>query len=160
MPSPRSHVFVTSLSAAAEGAVVRADPLPPLQVGAPPELGGMAGNWSPEQLLLASLSSCYYTTLCALATRAGIGVRSVSCRATGTVEKDEASGNGEKMLAFTKIDLAVDVDVEPVAFAAVHSLLQKAERLCLVSQSLRVPVAVDAIVTMDDGSPADVAGVV
>ncbi len=158
MPSPGTHVFVTSLSAGAEGAMVRAEPLPPLLVGSPPELGGMAGTWSPEHLLLASLSSCYYTTLSALATHAGIAVRSLSCRATGTVEKTAAAGNGEKMLAFTKIHLAVDVDVDPVAFAAVHGLLQKAESQCLVSQSLRIPVAVDAIVTMNDRSPGNVAG--
>ena len=141
-PHP-AYVFTATLRKNKEAATVEAPPRPELLVGPPPELGGDPHEWSAEHLLLASVCSCFYTTFRALAQRGGLAVNEFVCHVTGTVDKTQIG------LLFSAIRLAVEVDViDASAFALARSLLDKAERRCIVTQALRVPVTVDAAVTM------------
>lgn len=141
MPNREAHTFVTVLHADDSGATVEAAPRPPLSVGAPPEYGGTEDVWSPEHLLLASVSACFWTTLQAIAQRKGIPVHRLACRASGEVAK---TAEGQM---FTAIALAVDLEVAPSVFPEADRLVESAKRWCLVTNSLRCPVTVTSIVT-------------
>ena len=56
----------------------------PIAVAVPPEFRGPGGRWSSEQLLVASVGSCYAVTLAAVAERRGIPIHSLTVTGTGT----------------------------------------------------------------------------
>jgi organic hydroperoxide reductase OsmC/OhrA len=139
--TPRTYEYEVSLAATPLDAMVEAGGRVALSVSTPPELGGAPDRWTPEHLLLASLSSCFWTTYQALARRRGLEVRRLTCRANATVAK---SNRG---LVLVDTRLAVDVDVNPADFALARALLRDAEERCLISRSLKVPTVVEAVVT-------------
>jgi organic hydroperoxide reductase OsmC/OhrA len=141
MPTSATHEFIVSLQANG-AATVSAPPRPVIVTGPPPEFGGDPETWSPEHLLLAAVSGCLWSTFRALAARKGLAVRGLNCMTTGTVGKT-ASG-----LAFTGIRIAVEVDVAAQDTERAHALLAEAERRCIVSNSLKVPVVVQSVVAI------------
>jgi len=98
---------------------------------APAEFGGLEGRWTPEELLLASVASCYTTTLRAIAGAARFNFTDLQVEASGTVRK--ASSGYE----FTQIVLRPNLMIASVEERdRALDLLQRAEKLCLVSRAL------------------------
>ena len=59
-----------------------------LEIATPPEFnGGVDGVWSPEDLLVASIGSCFAVTLLAVAERRGIPLRGLEIDASGHVTR-------------------------------------------------------------------------
>ena len=89
--------------------------------------------WTPEHLVLAALGRCIGASLEYHANRASF--RS-TCAATadGVVTKREDDGR----YAFVELSVSVEAELEPApAEADLRELLEKAERDCFVSASLR-----------------------
>lgn len=116
--------------------------------GAPPEFGGTPARWGPEHLLLSAAGSCFVTTFEWFARRAALPIGELSCEATGTVER-MAGG-----LGFSSIHLEVRLSVPAGEAARARELLATAKRSCLVANSLRVPVDLDAEVSEGEGAGA------
>jgi len=111
-----------------------------VQFSAPPEFGGRSGRWSPEQLLVLAVSSCFLTSLVFFAGRSGLTLVGYEAEAEGRLEKLPGKG-----FRFAEVVLHPVVQVEKeddVALA--QGLLGKAERACIVSNSLSAPVRVEA----------------
>ena len=124
------------------GAALDATGRRPIEGGAPPEFGGRDSWWSPEHLLLSSLSLCLMTTFEALARKARLPVIGYECRAEATLDRVESG------LAFTALGLHVRVEVAPADAERTPPLLDRAKKHCLVANTLAVPVALDvAVVT-------------
>lgn len=109
---------------------------PPLAIAVPAEFrGGVAGYWSPEELLVAAVASCYELTLRSIADRRRLDFTQLDVRATGHVTQ-LARGR----IGFLAIELDVRIECElgdeGIAEAAAH----KAHELCIVGQALEVPV--------------------
>ena len=139
--SQKTYEFTTTLRATGSDAIVSEPPLPALSVDAPKEFGGEGNHWTPEHLLLASVSSCFFTTYRALAHRQGLAVEEIVCRGHATVAK------GRTGLELTGVRLAVDIEVSAADLEKAHALVQEAERRCIVSRGLSIPVKVNAVVT-------------
>lgn len=113
---------------------------PGLRVVTPPEFrGGAAGNWSPEELLVTAVASCYALTLAAVAERTNVSIRRLRLDAVGHVEGDRR-GHYD----FTVIELEGDTDSDAVEAAERAAAL--AEEHCIVSRALDVPVHVHVAV--------------
>ncbi|MGE4583698.1 MAG: OsmC family protein [Sphaerochaeta sp.] len=113
--------------------------LPTIEVATPPNFpGGHEGIWSPEHLYTASAEICLMTTFLSLAERAGLGFKSYKSDAEGTLEKVE------KGLQMTRIHIrpTVVVDDEPTKEQTI-GLLQKAEKYCLISNSMKTVVSIE-----------------
>lgn len=109
---------------------------PDLQVAAPPDFnGGIAGVWSPEDLLVASTIACFTVTLVAVAERRRLPLRDLDVRGTGHVSKREDGRFG-----FVAVELDADIETDPGLEDAVEQAAHAAERHCLVAASLDVPV--------------------
>ncbi len=123
-------------------AVVRADKLTPIVVAPPEEFGGEEGLWNPEQLLVASASSCLLSTFAAIAERAHLPFTGFECRAVGHLTR---APDGK--FAITRIELfpVVDVADEELAEKA-RKLIEKAEERCLIANSLKYGTKVHALV--------------
>jgi peroxiredoxin-like protein len=110
----------------------------PVGVSAPPEFSGDPGLWTPEHLLVAAVSSCLMTTFLAIAERSQLKVYSYRCRAFGKLEKVPAEG-----YRFTEIALAPEITVAAEDTEKALRVLEKAEKNCFISNSLRAAVNVE-----------------
>lgn len=142
MTAPFPHRYAVSLKMEG-GATARiaAPPRPALEGGAPPEFGGSADHWSPEHLLLSAASLCLMTTFQALARRAELSVHAYKSATEGVLEKT-AEG-----LVFTSITHRLDVRVGPGEIEKARGVVASAKKHCIVSNSLKTPVLVEAEVS-------------
>jgi len=111
-------------------------PRPEIIGGAPLEFDGTDDVWSPEHMLLSSVSLCLLMTFEALAERANIRLDGYRCQTDGTVDK--SSGHA----AFSEIRLRVEVRSSEREKA--EALLQTAKKYCLITNSLKARVTVEA----------------
>lgn len=105
---------------------------------APPEFGGEAGFWTPEHFLLAAVSSCFVATFRAVATASKLDFQGIEVATDGVIERDSGG------FRFTKITLKpiVIIFAEPERERA-QRLLEKTEKLCLVTRSLSCAVELE-----------------
>ena len=120
---------------------------PILDVALPSDFkNGVPGVWSPEELLIASLATCFELTMIAVANYRDVPLRSVRVDATGHVERK----NHLYKLALLELDVHAETDagrehdVEHVAVMAHEG--------CVVGQALDVPVRLE-INTQAAGAP-------
>lgn len=111
---------------------------PPLRVATPPEFkDGIAGIWSPEELLVGAVAACYELTLVAIAERRGVPLHTLEVDATGHLEHVPTGGYG-----FTVIELDVELATDPGFEAEAGEVARLAEEHCIVGGALEVPVHV------------------
>lgn len=122
------------------GALIHAGSRPLITGGAPPEFDGRGSWWSPEHLLLSSLSLCLMTTFESVATKARLDVHRYSCRAQGVLDRTDAG------LGFTSLNLAVDVEVAPEDAERATKVLDSAKKHCIVANALKPLVTLDVTV--------------
>ncbi len=110
-----------------------------LEVATPPEFkGGVEGVWSPEDLLVGSVASCFAVTLVAVAERRSIPLRGLEIGASGRVTQRDDGRFG-----FTEVVLEVGLSTEPGFEQQACEAAEQAERGCLVAASLDFPVRLD-----------------
>jgi len=98
---------------------------------APPEFGGEAGLWTPEHFFLAAVASCYIATFKAVARASKLDFQGIEVGVDGVLEKDSGG------FRFTRITLHPALIIySDEARELAERLLQKAEKVCLVSRSL------------------------
>jgi organic hydroperoxide reductase OsmC/OhrA len=121
--------------------------LPPITTSPPPEFQGEPGFWTPEHLLVAALESCLMTTFLAIAENSRLRV--VSYRSSALAKLETAAGG----LGFTRvlvrpvIKICCDEDTNKA-----HRLFEKAEKHCLVSKALNIPVHCDVDVVVSEAA--------
>jgi organic hydroperoxide reductase OsmC/OhrA len=126
---------------------------PDLTVATPPEFkNGVPGVWSPEDLLVASIASCYTVTLVAVAERRELPLHSVQVSGTGHL-----TARDDGRFGFIAIELTAAIETDARALEAVERAAKQAERACLVSMALDVPVHVDVTVRSAHRAPEVVA---
>ena len=116
--------------------VVRLEDKLPLEVAPPPEFGGPAGVWTPEDLLVSAVETCLMMTFSHLAQRRGLQVASYQSRAVGVLVKD-ASG-----MRFSRIEVYPELRVEggDERVEQARDLLALAHEKCMVARSLAADV--------------------
>jgi organic hydroperoxide reductase OsmC/OhrA len=104
-----------------------------IHFAAPLEFGGLEGRWTPEDLLLGSLASCFTTTFRVLAEYSKWDYADLQVEAEGCVDKVQSG------YRFTKVVLRPRLKVRQESDRARGlQLLEKAEGLCLVTRALGV----------------------
>jgi organic hydroperoxide reductase OsmC/OhrA len=116
---------------------------PPIPGSADPVFRGDAARWSPEDLLVASVSACHklwYLHLCA---DAGIAVQTYVDDARGEMEEG-GDGGGR----FVRVTLRPRVTVARGAdLSKARALHERAHALCFIANSVNFPVLHEAEVT-------------
>jgi organic hydroperoxide reductase OsmC/OhrA len=145
MATPFPHRYDVALAWEGQGgAALTSGPRPVIEGGAPPEFDGKEAWWSPEHLLLSSLSLCLMTTFQAVAGKARLPIRHYDSRAEALLDRTPAG------LGFTGLVLRVSVKVEtPDQIERARHLLLKAKSHCIVANALMPPVHLDASVSAD-----------
>ena len=112
---------------------------PSLQVATPPEFGGPARTWCPEELFVASIEGCLMSTFLYFAERFGLSLTAYSSASKGILNKT-AQG-----LRFAGVEVRIEAaweDDESLEKAASLHLREKLEKYCPVSASLNCPVSI------------------
>ena len=130
---PFPHVYQVTASGAADGLLKTMSPGLPTFMAAPPaEFDGPGDQWSPETLLCAALADCLILTFRAVARGSKFEWKNLACQVKGTLSK-ETDG-----LWFTHVDTAATLTVPMGAdVERAKQLVEKAEKSCLLSNSLR-----------------------
>ncbi|MFA5943101.1 MAG: OsmC family protein [Candidatus Thermoplasmatota archaeon] len=113
---------------------------PSFRVASPPEFKGEPGVWSPEDLFVASVNICTMTTFLSFAERAKLVLTSYASTAEGTLELVEGS------FRFTRIVIKPQLHVPADQVEQAQQLMHDAHAKCLVSNSMRCVVEVEATV--------------
>ncbi len=99
----------------------------------PPAFGGLEGRWTPEDLLLCAVASCYTTTFRTLAEYSKFEYTDLQVEVEGAISKAETGyGFGEVAI---RANLIIPQEEER---GRAVKLLHKARGLCLVSRALSV----------------------
>jgi peroxiredoxin-like protein len=118
---------------------LRAPGLPSLQIDAPPEFKGHDGAWTPEHLFVASVNSCFLTTFLAIAENSKLEFVSFKAGAKGKLEKLDGQG-----FMMTEIVLRPRLVTRNARDAERASrILEKAEKHCLISNSVKTKVRLE-----------------
>jgi peroxiredoxin-like protein len=112
---------------------------PSMEVATPPEFKGHEGIWSPEDLFVASVNSCIMTTFLAFAERAGLGFEKLESEAEGLLEFVDGRFLFTKIVVRPRVTLRSGEDR-----GKAEEILHKAERNCLVSNSIRTEVILES----------------
>jgi peroxiredoxin-like protein len=139
------HVYRTSVKWTSDRrGVLSAGGLPSLEVATPPEFpGGLPGLWSPEHLYTAAAEACLMTTFLAIAENSKLSFAAYQSEAEGTMEKTETGFLMTRIVLRPKV---VVVDASQVDRA--RRILEKAEKHCLISNSMRARVELEAEVVV------------
>lgn len=113
---------------------------PELEGSAAAEFRGDAAKHNPEDLFLASISTCHMLTYLALCARNGISVVAYEDNAVGKMSVD-ARGGGR----FEEVTLRPAVTIAPGGEAAhAAQLHETAHELCFIANSCSVPIRHEA----------------
>jgi organic hydroperoxide reductase OsmC/OhrA len=114
---------------------------PVLPLSSDPHFRGDGSRYNPEDLLVASLSSCHllsYLHLCAINQ---IVVTAYDDNASGTMMEDDVSAR------FTEVTLRPRVTVSPESDAVrAMELHEEAGRLCFIARSVNFPVRHEPVI--------------
>ena len=103
-----------------------------IRVATPPEFGGEKGQWSPEDLFLGAISSCFMTTYLSFVKKMGFSIAHFECNAIGQVALVEGRYEFTTINVYPKVYIADD-EVREKAITA----LQKTQKYCLISNSVK-----------------------
>ena len=133
------HHYSVEAAASPEGDVVlSARGLPPLPTAPPVEYGGSGERWSPETLLVGAVADCFALGFRAIARASKLEWRALRCEVDGRL--DRAEGRTLFTALSIRAHLEVPGGVDP---ERARRLLEKAEKSCLVTSSLRAEVSLD-----------------
>jgi organic hydroperoxide reductase OsmC/OhrA len=135
--TPFPHRYTVTLS----NRQLLAPPREPIALGPPPQFGGSDRVWSPEELLVGATLECLWTTFEAFAKRDVLNV--IEWSGTGVAILDR----GARVPVFTSITLSVELHVAIADEDRARRILEKAEKSCIISNALNVPVKLEMTVS-------------
>jgi len=137
---PFPHQYSASASAAPEGDIqLTSDGLSAIATAAPKEFGGPGDRWSPETLLVGAVADCFILTFRAIAKASSLPWTALSCDVDGTLDRID------RVTRFTELRVRATLHVPPdTDHARALRLLERAESLCLITNSMSAHVHLEA----------------
>jgi organic hydroperoxide reductase OsmC/OhrA len=129
------HYRVTAAGAVQGDVELTAERLPTLRSASPLEFGGPGDRWSPETLLVGAVADCFILTFRAVARASKLPWTSLQCDVTGTLDRIDRTTQFTHLDIHAHLTVPSGIDVDQARRA-----LEKAERGCLISNSLKAEV--------------------
>lgn len=126
------HLYAVTAAAGSEGNVsLSSSGIADLESAAPAEFGGPGDQWSPETLLLAAVADCFILSFKAIAKASKLTWTTLSCDVDGVLDRVDG------VTRFTGFSMRAVLEVPTDANEAkAMRLMEKAERACLITNSL------------------------
>lgn len=140
------HLYV--VKADAEGAnnvIISSKGIPDLETAGPAEFGGPGDVWSPETLLVGAVANCFILSFRAIARKAKLDWITLTAEASGKLDKLDGFNQ------FIGFAIKAELTIPDETFRKkAEVILEKAEKYCLVSNSLKAATHLDAVVRVDE----------
>ncbi|MDT4761084.1 OsmC family protein [Sphaerochaeta sp. PS] len=142
-----THTYTTSVTyTELRKGVLSSEGLSSLEVATPPQFpNGHEGIWSPEHLFVASAEVCLMTTFLSIAEKSRLEFLHYSSEAVGTLEKTEEGMVMTNIVIKPKVVIKDGSKVERTLL-----LLEKAEKYCLISNSMKSEVSIEPTVEVSE----------
>ncbi|NIB42883.1 OsmC family peroxiredoxin [Pseudomaricurvus alkylphenolicus] len=129
---PMPHHYQVSFSATPEsGPIGGTGDLPKIELAPPVQFDGPGNQWSPEELLMASLSSCLILSFKAIARTSSLAWVNIECRTRGTLDRVDGLNRFTEILS--EVVLTIPDTAQP---EKARRLVEKAEQTCFIANSL------------------------
>jgi organic hydroperoxide reductase OsmC/OhrA len=129
---PFPHHYSVDAEASPQDAVRLSSPgLPALPSAPPAEFDGPGDLWSPETLLTAAVADCFVLSFRAVAAASRFTWLRLEARTEGTLERVEGRARFTRFQTRARLWVPAGTDTERA-----RRLLEKAEQVCLISNSL------------------------
>jgi len=136
------HHYVVAADAEAAGNVVLSSSgVDDLLSAAPAEFGGPGDQWSPESLLVAAVADCFILSFRAISRASRLDWNALTCEVQGTLDRVDRVTQFTHFNVVARLDVAADTDVNKA-----ERLLEKAEKACLITNSLKADSHLEATV--------------
>jgi organic hydroperoxide reductase OsmC/OhrA len=130
---PYPHTYSAKAVDSAKGPVpVMSGQLPAIETAPPAQFDGPGNTWSPETLLVASIADCFVLTFRGVARAGKFSWKKLECAVDGTLERVEGKAQFSRFT--TRATLTIDIGSD---HSKARELLERAEKACLVANSLR-----------------------
>jgi peroxiredoxin-like protein len=115
-----------------------------IEVATPPQFPkGMDNIWSPEHFFTAAVVSCFMTTFLAVAENSKLAFTDFSCASEGKLEQIEGKYLMTEVILRPSLKLVDEADREKA-----ERILQKSEKACLITNSIKAVVTLETTVTV------------
>jgi organic hydroperoxide reductase OsmC/OhrA len=141
------HVVAWAISG--QTGIAKSDSAPnAIHFAAPARFGGLKGRWTPEDLLIAALASCFTTTFQAIAESSKFECSDLEVEAEGAVGHARTGYNFNEIVIRAHLTIPCEDKRERAI-----SLLQKTKELCLVSRALAIAQRFETQIKINKHSP-------
>ena len=136
------HHYLVAADAKATGNVVLSSSgVADLDSAPPAEFGGPGDQWSPESLLVAAVADCFILSFRAVARASRLEWDSLYCKVEGTLDRIDRVTQFTAFKVTATLDIPQDTDASKA-----QRLLEKAEHVCLITNSLKAESHLEASV--------------
>ena len=144
---PYPHTYQAKAHGSATGGVsVTSLGLPEINTAPPIEFDGPGDQWSPENLLVAAIADCFILTFRGVSRTSAFTWTALDCQVDGILER--ISGTTRFTQFTTTATLTVPAGADHVK---AKELLERAEKVCLVANSLLGRRAIEVRVNEQNG---------
>jgi organic hydroperoxide reductase OsmC/OhrA len=131
---PHHYRVGTHVAGSEGGVTLTAEGLPDLATAPPVEFGGKGDRWSPETLLVGAVCDCFVLGFKTIAAASRLTWTALDVQVVGTLDRID-----RKML-FTHFEVTARLTVPEGQQSRAPRILEKAEEVCLITNSLSAEV--------------------
>lgn len=135
------HYTVVAKAGPGGDVLLESDGLATIPSAPPREFGGPGDRWSPETMLVAAVADCFVLSFRAIATASKFSWVSLKCEAEGTLSRIDRTTSFTDFVVRATLEVNQDADE-----AKAQRILEKAENICLITNSLSGSTHLDAVV--------------
>lgn len=142
---PYPHHYIVEVQAGSTGSVALSGAgLATLQCAPPAQFDGPGDQWSPENLLTGAVADCFVLTFRAIARASKLDWSRLECRVDGVLDRVEGVTQFVVMNIHARLTAPATTDRDKAGH-----LLAKAEKSCLVSNSLKCEMKLETELLSD-----------
>jgi len=139
---PYPHRYTVQARAEATGDVdLDAEGLPTLKTAPPVEFDGPGDRWSPETLLCAAVADCFVLSFRAVARASKLDWQALEASVEGKLDRIEGKSRFTGIVVRATLRVPAGTDHQRA-----EKLMEKAEQVCLISNSLLAERRLEATV--------------
>lgn len=138
------HHYRVAASAGSEGDVnLTSSELDPILSAPPAEFDGPGDRWSPETLLVAAVADCFILSFRGIAKASKLPWLSLECEVEGTLARIEGTTKFTEFKVEATLHVTQGTNEEKA-----QRILERAEAVCLITNSLSGPTHLTAVVSV------------
>ena len=139
---PHHYRVATRVAGTDDAVVLTGDGLPDLPTAPPVEFSGPGDHWSPETLLVGAVCDCFVLGFKTIAAASRLTWSTLDVQVSGTLDRID------RKMRFTHFVVTARLTVPAGQESRAPRILEKAEEVCLITNSLSAEVRLESEVVI------------